>query len=180
MTFPIVALADGEVADPQWFEDITDAVNDHETRVDTLESQVATSSESNTDPTTSRTTSSTTFTSTLSPANICGTSFVAPTSGKVLVTWRCTLVNSGANYTACSYSIASGSTVGSGTTFQAADDSRTVSTDSTTFEGQGASEYVSGLTPGATYNVFLMHRTSNGASTATFLRRTVGVVPLIA
>ncbi len=178
VTFPIITLADGEPSDPQWFADITDTVNDHETRVDTLESQVSTSSASNTDPTTNRSTGSTTFTSTLSPANICGTSFVAPTSGKVLVTWRCTLVNSGNNYTACSYRIATGSTVGSGTTFQDADDSRTVSTDTTTFEGQGAAEYVSGLTPGATYNVFLMHRVGGG--TGSFLRRTAGVVPLIA
>lgn len=36
-TFPIVALADGEIADPQWFTDITAAVNDHETRLSTVE-----------------------------------------------------------------------------------------------------------------------------------------------
>lgn len=36
-TFPIVALLDGEVAAPAWFGDITDAVNDHETRVSALE-----------------------------------------------------------------------------------------------------------------------------------------------
>ena len=114
----------------------------------------------------------------MSPATICGTAFVAPTSGKVLITWRCTLSNSGNNYTACSYQIATGSVVGSGTAFQSAADERTVSTDTTTFEGQGASEYVSGLTPGANYNVFLMHRVTAG--TGAFLRRTVGIVPLIA
>lgn len=177
-TYPIVTLADGEVADPAWFDDITDAVNDHQTRLNTVESQVATSSASNTDPTTSRSTTSTSFTSTLSPANICGTAFVAPTSGKVLITWRATLVNSGANYTACSFEIRAGSTVGSGTVFLASADERTVSTDSTTYEGQGASEYVSGLTPGANYNVFLTHRVVGG--TQTVLRRTVGAVPLIA
>lgn len=177
-TFPIIALGDGEVSDPAWFTDITDAVNDHETRVDALESQVSTSSASNTDPTTSRTTTSTSFTSTLSPANICGTSFVAPTSGKVLITWRATLVNSGANYSSCSFEIRAGSTVGAGTVFLASADERTISTDSTTYEGQGASEYVSGLTPGATYNVFLTHRVVAG--TQTVLRRTVGAVPLIA
>lgn len=37
VAFPILALLDGEVSDPQWFQDITDAVNDHETRVSTLE-----------------------------------------------------------------------------------------------------------------------------------------------
>jgi hypothetical protein len=35
--FPIVALADGEVADPQWFSDITEAVNDHEESINDLE-----------------------------------------------------------------------------------------------------------------------------------------------
>src|SRR5262245_17030734 len=36
-TFPILALADGEVLDPQWIADITAAVNDHENRVDAIE-----------------------------------------------------------------------------------------------------------------------------------------------
>lgn len=35
-TFPIVALADGAVSDPQWFADITDAVNQHESDITTL------------------------------------------------------------------------------------------------------------------------------------------------
>lgn len=37
VAFPIVSLVNGEVSDPQWFQDVTDAVNDHETRVSTLE-----------------------------------------------------------------------------------------------------------------------------------------------
>ena len=36
VTFPIIALADGETADPQWFADITEAVNDHQDAVDEL------------------------------------------------------------------------------------------------------------------------------------------------
>ena len=39
ITFPIITLGDGEVADPQWFSDITDTANDHETRLNTLEQQ---------------------------------------------------------------------------------------------------------------------------------------------
>lgn len=38
VTYPIVALNDGEVAAPAWFADITDAANDHETRLSALES----------------------------------------------------------------------------------------------------------------------------------------------
>lgn len=36
-TFPILTLEDGEVADPAWFADITDATNDHEDRLSVLE-----------------------------------------------------------------------------------------------------------------------------------------------
>ena len=36
-TFPIVALVDGEVLDPAWILDITDTANDHQTRLETLE-----------------------------------------------------------------------------------------------------------------------------------------------
>lgn len=37
VAFPIVALNDGDVLAESWITDITDAVNDHETRVSTLE-----------------------------------------------------------------------------------------------------------------------------------------------
>jgi hypothetical protein len=43
VTFPIITLSDGEEADPLWFSDITDTVNDHETRVAALESVAWTS-----------------------------------------------------------------------------------------------------------------------------------------
>lgn len=37
VTYPIIALGDGEVSDPQWFADVTEAVNDHETRLGVVE-----------------------------------------------------------------------------------------------------------------------------------------------
>lgn len=37
VTFPIIALADGEVTDPQWFADVTEAVNSHENTINDLE-----------------------------------------------------------------------------------------------------------------------------------------------
>jgi hypothetical protein len=37
VAFPIVALADGDVLDPDWIADITAAANNHETRVAALE-----------------------------------------------------------------------------------------------------------------------------------------------
>lgn len=131
----------------------------------------------NTDAT-SRTTTSTSFTSTLSPANICGVAFTAPASGKVLITWRMALANSGAGYTACSPQVAAGAVVGSGAVFLAAGDGTTISTDFSTFEGQGGTVLVTGLTPATAYNVALYHRVASG--TGTFLRREVNVIPQIA
>jgi hypothetical protein len=127
------------------------------------------------DPT-SRTTASTSYTSTLSPANICGVAFIAPPSGKVLVTWRAQLINSGVNFSAASFEVRTGSTVGSGTVHTASDDTRSINSASTAGEGSGAAEYVGGLVPGATYNVFLTHRVTAG--TLTTLRRSIGAVPL--
>jgi hypothetical protein len=181
VTFPIISLLNGEVADPAWFVNITESVNDHESRIDTLESQVSASSASNVD-TTTRTTASTTYTTTLSPANICGTAFVAPTSGKVFLAWHAEQANSGAAsgaYTAAS--IRAGSTVGSGTSFVAASDQNaTLFLDSvaTQFHHAGTNWLITGLTPGATYNVALEHRANAG--TGTFQRREVSVIPLIA
>jgi hypothetical protein len=131
----------------------------------------------NTDAT-SRTTTSTSFTSTLTPANICGVSFTAPASGKVLITWRLAMANSGAGYTACSPEVRAGSTVGSGAVFLAATDNATISTDFSTYEGQGAALLVTGLTSATVYNVALCHRVVSG--TGTFLRREVNVIPQIA
>lgn len=39
--FPIVPLTDGQISDPAWFQDITDAVNDHEDRLLVVESYTA-------------------------------------------------------------------------------------------------------------------------------------------
>ncbi|HEX8106113.1 MAG TPA: hypothetical protein VF516_00230 [Kofleriaceae bacterium] len=37
VAYPIIALNDGDILDPQWIDDITDAANDHQTRVTALE-----------------------------------------------------------------------------------------------------------------------------------------------
>lgn len=37
VAYPIVALNDGDVLDPDWIADVTDSANDHETRISTLE-----------------------------------------------------------------------------------------------------------------------------------------------
>lgn len=38
-TYPIVTLGNGDVTDPAWFNDITNAVNDHQTRISSVETQ---------------------------------------------------------------------------------------------------------------------------------------------
>ncbi|MET0426650.1 MAG: hypothetical protein ABW046_22475 [Actinoplanes sp.] len=126
-----------------------------------------------------RTTTSTAWTSTLTAPTICGTSFTAPPSGKVMVNFRCSLVNSGAgNYSGMSPEIRAGTTVGSGTLFLAADDNRAISTSGTVFEEGGASILVTGLTAGSSYNAFACHRVSAG--TGTYARREVVVLPTLA
>lgn len=136
-------------------------------------------SDSNADAT-SRTTTSTSYTSTLSPATICGLSFIAPPSGKVLILWAASCNNSSAgNIATCSPAVRTGSIVGSGSLFLAADDSRAVYNSTTIFIRPGAQTNVTGLTAGSIYNVALEHRAFS-AGTATFAFREVTVVPQLA
>lgn len=127
---------------------------------------------------TTRTTTSTSFTTTVSSANICGTSFVAPPSGVVKVEWGAYMFNSGANFTQTSPSVRTGSTVGSGTVVLASSDARSTNHNGTTGERAMGSTRVTGLTPGDTYNVALEHRV--GAGTGSFQNREVIVTPLAA
>lgn len=111
-----------------------------------------------------------------------GKSFTAPPSGKVKIHWACGLTNSGtsgSNYTLCAFQIRAGTTLGSGTVYQAADDNRALQITGTTLEMQkGRTSLVSGLTPGNSYNVTLMYKV--GAGTGTISRIEVVVDPCIA
>ncbi len=131
-------------------------------------------SASNADATT-RTTTSASFTTALTAPNICGTSFVAPPSGIVEVQWAAYMFNSGSNFTQTSPAVRSGSTVGSGTTHLASADARSTTHNGTSGERATGSTRVTGLTPGATYNVALEHRV--GAGTGSFQNREVAVYP---
>lgn len=130
----------------------------------------------NTDAT-SRTTTSTGYTSTLTPATICGTAFTAPASGAVLLLWAVETSSSGANFALSSVAVYTGSSVGSGTSVLAASDDRMVRNNLTASLRMGVHHVLTGLTPGATYNVAMEHRVE-GASTGTFARRGVSVVPV--
>lgn len=128
--------------------------------------------------TTARTTTSASFTTVLSPAQICGVAFTAPPSGKVTIAFNCGVQNSSSpQLSVCSFRIREGSTVGSGTSFYAPDDGRAIT--SLAYVRGGASEPVTGLTPGAVYNVALEHRVAS-SGTGTFSNRSVTVLPSLA
>lgn len=112
---------------------------------------------------TSDTTTSLTYTTTDMTA--CGVAFVAPPSGKVLVHAASRMDQSGGNSTFVSFAIREGTTVGSGTSFQAADDTRALKHNQVNQIMGGASFQVSGLTAGANYNVQLEHRVTGGTGT---------------
>lgn len=106
----------------------------------------------------------------------CGIAFTACTTGRAEVEFNADLFNdTAAQFTVCSFVVRTGSTVGSGTVFQAASDSRAIVNTGTSPIQAGVTSLVSGLTPGDVYNVRLEHRV--GANIGTLLRRSVIVRP---
>lgn len=121
----------------------------------------------------SDTSTSTSYTTT--DMTTCGTAFIAPASGRVLVHIGALLDNNGANTTFLSFEVRQGDVVGSGTVVQAAIDNNSISWLNVNEADFGRSFVISGLTPGDDYNVRLMHKTSAG--TLTLQYRTVVVEP---
>jgi hypothetical protein len=113
----------------------------------------------------SDTTVSTSYTT--ADMTVCGNSFVAPASGRVLVHLSGRLDNNGANTTFLGFEARTGSVVGSGTvvTGFGADDSRSISRNNINEVQFGRSFLVTGLTAGDDYNVRLMHRVTAGTGT---------------
>jgi hypothetical protein len=95
----------------------------------------------------------------------CGTAFLAPTTGRVIVHFAASLDNDGANSTRIAPVIREGSTVGSGTEIVAALNDNALLNVGTEERRYGASLLVEGLTPEASYNVRLEHRVSGGNGT---------------
>lgn len=124
---------------------------------------------------TSGTTTSTTFTPTLTGGTACGLTFVAPTSGKVLVTNASRLTNSGANESYCGWALRTGGTIGSGSSVFGSADARSVLHNGTTFARKGADFLVTGLTAGSTYNIQQEFRVSAG--TGSFANKDLAVTP---
>lgn len=166
-----IATPAGRLSLSQWGIPITQAVNEHDEMLSGSGTIASVTAVDNT----SRTTTSTSFTQVMSPAGLCGVAFVAPQSGKIYISMNNEISNSGANFTLTSYSIRTGSVVGSGTLFQAASQDETIRNDSTTIHRYGVGSFASGLTPGQTYNIVLEHSVQLG--TGTFTRRRVVVLP---
>ena len=104
----------------------------------------------------------------------CGVAFTACTTGRALVHLAGDIFNDTAGaFTVMSFVIREGSTVGSGTVFQAASDSNAIVNTGTSPTQKGTTKLVTGLTPGTVYNVRLEHRA--GSNIGQLLRRSVTV-----
>lgn len=109
-----------------------------------------------------------------------GTSFTAPTSGAVKITWSAKFaLGSDTNLTYVSAEVRTGSVVGSGSVVSAAadDSSLELGQASTTRLQASRVRPVTGLTAGSTYNVSLWHHTT-AADNATLYQRDVLVEPM--
>lgn len=127
-----------------------------------------------------------TNTSPTAGAPACGTSFVAPPSGNVLmIVTGCIDMSTNTNLALLGYEIRTGSTVGSGTVFLAPDfESRTIAAGRAVNTSAAASfngshvRPISGLTAGATYNVRTMHWLLDAGGSATVRHRFIIVLPI--
>lgn len=102
-------------------------------------------------------------------ATTVGESFIAPSSGRVLVLWHARIENNSATgFCHVSASVRTGSTLGSGTEVSAPADGQAISFN----EGAGSAsrgsaamyKVVTGLTAGDTYNAVVEHRVTSNNS----------------
>lgn len=120
-------------------------------------------------------------------ASECGDTFVAPTSGRVLVLWHSRFETNTTNTrTLVTVEVRTGGTIGSGTVVSAASDTSALESISNDAAGgvggnarlqAGMWRIVSGLTAGDTYNVRTMHRMTS-AGNGDIFDRSVAVIPL--
>jgi hypothetical protein len=101
-------------------------------------------------------TTSTSYTTTIGAGTACGVSFVAPPSGAVFVSNELQLSASagGGLFSLCTVRVCTGAIVGGGTAIVTASDTNAVQVSQNTAGATGYRRtYVSGLTPGNSYNV---------------------------
>jgi hypothetical protein len=122
-------------------------------------------------------TASTTYSATLTGANVCGTAFIAPPSGTVLVLWQASILTAGSSGCLISFELRDGASVGSGTIITATNDNEALDTRISSNTRPANFFRQASLTPGNSYNVRLMHRSLTAAN-STILRRAVFVTPI--
>lgn len=118
-----------------------------------------------------------------SGSSVCGTTFVAPESGNVIVMWSARFQSNTANTRAAvSVSVATGSSIGSGSVVSAASDESALETVQSSASGTETRmqcsmfRYVTGLTAGSTYNVVLQKKMLSAGNGSIF-QRDVLVLP---
>lgn len=127
-------------------------------------------------------------TSFASGTNVCGMTFVAPTSGTVVVLWsvRMNADTGGANHRVlCSVKVSTGGTIDSGTVVSAASDDSAIESPETAASGTiGQSRIacsmfrvIAGLTAGSTYNAVVQTKVAVALS-GTVFQRDVTVIPM--
>lgn len=101
--------------------------------------------------------------------NVAGCAFIAPTSGKIKISWHAGVSNSSTTaFTLISFEVRQGSTVGSGTVIVTASDNVCIQHSGTTAEESKSTFYpldAGQLVAGTQYNVRLMYRVSAGTGT---------------
>lgn len=107
-------------------------------------------------------------------ATVVSTPFVAPANGTVLIHWRGGILTSGG---ASVCFVSPEVTDPDGNVFFPAADTRSINTPFGSTVSFGATTFCPGLTPGLTYTVTLMQRTSNAVSPALSVDRQVIVAP---
>jgi hypothetical protein len=107
----------------------------------------------------------------------CGVTFIGPTTGRVLIEWRAFIDNDTAGaHTLIAPEVREGSTIGSGDVVLSPSDEISLQHEGQNQLRMGMFYPLDGLTPGANYNVRLMHRVTAG--TGTLDDREVMVTPL--
>lgn len=123
---------------------------------------------------------SSTFGNTLTTTGIHGVAFIAPPSGRVQVVGRSVAGHATiAQFSLLDYEVRAGSTVGSGGVFRASSNITAGAIQSAVAANQGTivtGGLVTGLTPGAVYNVALTY-SSTGAGGSVYNRRHIAVYP---
>jgi hypothetical protein len=117
------------------------------------------------------TTTSTAYVNVLTGAVLCGHSFVAPPSGIVRIGWGINALgsNPGSSTVFVGVSVAVGATVGSGTTVLAANNDEAIQIGNNQNTPGYRTRYQTALTPGTTYNCWIMWRNSGAATASGFL-----------